>query len=252
MKGKNNQGFTLIEVITVLGILAILAAVLMPSFQGLVTGADKKRALMECRNGVQAAQTLFVDHYENQNLVTAARVKERAELQGEVTLLDAEHGTLNHLVVLTGRWQVTFCKASESCSQHSELYTLSGEVSSSLPVDYFYIGNTTDYRVKSLGNLEEYDFGLYGFLVPSGSVFYWEGDFYYTRNSQYLTNSSNRENYIANYGVKVNSTSFVTPGNATQPGDLKQTGAGVSIFFPYSRYSGDYEAENYWFPVTIE
>lgn len=56
-------GFTLVEVIVVLVILAILAALLIPSLTGYIEKARQKRIIMETRQGVMAAQTLFDEIY---------------------------------------------------------------------------------------------------------------------------------------------------------------------------------------------
>lgn len=254
---KTNKGFTLIEVIVTIAILAIMSAVLVPTFSGLVEASDEKRAIMECRNTVQAAQTLHIENFNNPNLVTNTSIKERAKLNGELISYDQIQGTITHLQITTGKWTVTYCKNWETCSQHTKLYTTS---KTSNPTDpepeitntHFYIGNTTQYKVNSVGDLATYDFGQYGSVVPQGTIFYWQGGFYYTRNNQYLTNGSDKTNYINNYGVRIDHTQLIEPGNNTQPGQLKQTPTGIYVFFPYSRWDGDYADPNYWFQVNIE
>ncbi|KAF0092607.1 MAG: fimbrial protein [Fusobacteria bacterium] len=120
---KTNKGFTLIEVIVTVAIIAMLAAVLIPSFSGLVEAADENRAILECQNTVKAAQTLYIDHFDNPNLVTKTSIKERAKLNGELVSYDQTLGTILHLQITLGKWTVTYCKNWETCSQHIKLYT---------------------------------------------------------------------------------------------------------------------------------
>lgn len=62
--GTNNRdGFTLVELIVVLVILAILAALLIPSLTGYIEKARQKQIIMQTRQAVMAAQTLFDEVY---------------------------------------------------------------------------------------------------------------------------------------------------------------------------------------------
>ena len=60
---RNKRGFTLMEVIIVLVILAILAALLIPALTGYVDMANENTCLVECRHFITAAQTLSVEKY---------------------------------------------------------------------------------------------------------------------------------------------------------------------------------------------
>ena len=51
------NGFTLVELIVVLVILAILAAMLVPALTGYIDKANKEKVTAECRQVVMAAQT---------------------------------------------------------------------------------------------------------------------------------------------------------------------------------------------------
>lgn len=54
---RNKKGFTLVEVIVVLVILAILAAILIPSMVGWIDEANNKSAIVSARTEVLALQT---------------------------------------------------------------------------------------------------------------------------------------------------------------------------------------------------
>ena len=63
-----NKGFTLVEVIIVLVILAILAAFLLPSFSGYIDKANENTTLVNCRLFITAAQTLSSERYAERTL----------------------------------------------------------------------------------------------------------------------------------------------------------------------------------------
>lgn len=71
---KNQKGFTLVEVIVVLVILAIMAAILIPSLIGYIDKARANTVQSECRAVVQAAQTLASEQYAKDRTITDMKV----------------------------------------------------------------------------------------------------------------------------------------------------------------------------------
>jgi len=59
---KNKKGFTLMELIVVLVIMAILAAALLPSFLNFVTRARNESMYQQARLGLVAAQLLVTEN----------------------------------------------------------------------------------------------------------------------------------------------------------------------------------------------
>lgn len=57
-KNKNRKGFSLVELIVVLVIMAILAAALIPSLTGYIRKTKEQNVNSECQSAVQAAQTI--------------------------------------------------------------------------------------------------------------------------------------------------------------------------------------------------
>lgn len=60
---KALRGFTLVEIIVVLVILAILAAAMIPALTGYIDKAKEKTAITEARNVATALQTLGSENY---------------------------------------------------------------------------------------------------------------------------------------------------------------------------------------------
>ena len=65
---ENEEGFTLIELMVVVLIIAILLAIAIPTFLGARDRANDRAAQSSLRNGLTAAKTLFTD---NQDYTTA-------------------------------------------------------------------------------------------------------------------------------------------------------------------------------------
>lgn len=50
MKKMNKKGFTIVELVIVIAVIAILAAVMIPTFTGIVDKANQSAVLQEARN----------------------------------------------------------------------------------------------------------------------------------------------------------------------------------------------------------
>ncbi len=63
MKRFKKKGFTLVEIIVVMLILAILASMFIPNMMGYLERAGESEAIMECRSAVIATQTIINETY---------------------------------------------------------------------------------------------------------------------------------------------------------------------------------------------
>ena len=60
---RDRGGFTLVELIVVLAILAILATLLIPTMTGYIDKANEEKIVAETRMAVMAAQTVVSENY---------------------------------------------------------------------------------------------------------------------------------------------------------------------------------------------
>ena len=65
MDKNKKKGFTLVELIVVLAILAILAAMLIPALTGYIDKANEKKVIATARQYYVAAQTVVSEAYAN-------------------------------------------------------------------------------------------------------------------------------------------------------------------------------------------
>ena len=50
MKKMNKKGFTIVELVIVIAVIAILAAVMIPTFSGVVESANESKTLQDAKN----------------------------------------------------------------------------------------------------------------------------------------------------------------------------------------------------------
>ena len=106
MKRNNKKGFTIVELVIVIAVIAILSAVLIPTFGGIIEKAQASADVQEARNAYTEYITDMED-YTN-GLPTFDYVKQNGKfynvddefkvvtVNGDVFYLDAATGTVLH------------------------------------------------------------------------------------------------------------------------------------------------------------
>lgn len=104
--GKKVKGFTLVELIVVLVILAILAATLIPALTGYIDKANEKSGISECRSCVMAAQTLATEEYAKGNKPTTLdsdAILKLADITGGTATVTLVNGKVTKMVYVSSK-----------------------------------------------------------------------------------------------------------------------------------------------------
>jgi len=130
--GKYKNGFTLVEVIVVLVILAILAAILIPSMVKYIGKAEERTAIVECRQCVNAAQTIASEAYGEHGTATLDLASYRSKI---IDLAETPEGSdITQLTVENAKVALLqYCSADKVYVTYKNgKYTLGEGVSSTI------------------------------------------------------------------------------------------------------------------------
>lgn len=110
---RDRGGFTLVELIVVLAILAILATLLIPTMTGYIDKANEEKIVAETRMAVMAAQTVVSENYArdpenwgNVELTPGSPPEfqtEDEDFLGEIQTLSETSGTIQSVTVTGGK-----------------------------------------------------------------------------------------------------------------------------------------------------
>ena len=93
MKNKK-KGFTLVELIVVLAILAILAAMLVPALTGYIDKANEKKAIATARQYAIAAQSVVSDAYAANDKIAVIKVTKNDDTTFTTEITDSANNSV--------------------------------------------------------------------------------------------------------------------------------------------------------------
>jgi type IV pilus assembly protein PilA len=115
---RTDEGFTLIELMVVVLIIAILLAIAIPTFLGARTKAQDRAAQSDARNALTAAKTYYVDlqHYDNSTVSAFTGIEPSLKMVASFSATYTPH----EVQVLTGDVQTgdknVICITAKSAS----------------------------------------------------------------------------------------------------------------------------------------
>ena len=82
MKKLNKKGFTIVELVIVIAVIAILAAVLIPTFSNVVEKANQSKALQEVKNAYTATLAEDLSHSADETYTIQV-----SDVEGEIKVI---------------------------------------------------------------------------------------------------------------------------------------------------------------------
>ena len=134
MKKMNKKGFTIVELVIVIAVIGILAAVLIPTFSGVVDSANKSNALSEASNSLK---------------VILAELAEDGDVLGNATFLYVKNGKIAYTISYEDNRLGNVVEADKDSNISAGKYTLTNNTvayaksSNNIPDDLFTNGSYT-------------------------------------------------------------------------------------------------------------
>lgn len=123
---RDRGGFTLVELIVVLAILAILATLLIPTMTGYIDKANEEKIVAETRMAVMAAQTVVSENYArapedwNDVRLDTANPGEPENYLAEIQALSEAPGNIQSVEIKSGEvTALSYENGKVTCEYHS-------------------------------------------------------------------------------------------------------------------------------------
>lgn len=123
---RDRGGFTLVELIVVLAILAILATLLIPTMTGYIDKANEEKIVAETRMAVMAAQTVVSENYArdpeawNDVRLDTANPGEPENFLGEIQTLSETQGNIKSVEIKSGKvTALSYANGDVTCNYQS-------------------------------------------------------------------------------------------------------------------------------------
>ena len=159
MKKSNRKGFTIVELVIVIAVIAILAAVLIPTFSNLIKKANESSDIQAVRqmNTILAAENAFVGGITINDAVKALKEagfngdKYVPLVSGHYFFYDQNTKQIVYTEYKDGQYNVLFPK--DATIEGHSLFSLSGDVAKKDYADPTVVDNTATF---SIGSAEEF------------------------------------------------------------------------------------------------
>ena len=110
MKKTNKKGFTIVELVIVIAVIAILAGVMIPTFGGIIENANKNAALQDVKNAYSATLSndlltdgtdeVYADPQTEVIVVVDGKYYVKVDATGAASIV--ESGTATHTLETNG------------------------------------------------------------------------------------------------------------------------------------------------------
>lgn len=114
---KNKKGFTLVELIVVLAILAVLAGLLVPALTGYIDKAKKSKYMLDAKQCMTAFQTELVELYA-QGVDPRSLRKSGNQLTGDINWIRTEES--KKVLNLVDRWPYLLIMGTGAYDEYAE------------------------------------------------------------------------------------------------------------------------------------
>lgn len=125
---RRKQGFTLMELLIVVAIIAVLLTVAIPVFSGVIERTKKAQALADCRICVSAAAA----HLMTDGSAAKETVAQSAGVSGTVDLLETENGGVKRLQYTSIHQVTVLYNGGYAYVEHNSLPDLTTKMNTAL------------------------------------------------------------------------------------------------------------------------